>query len=87
MLQKRAVRLIERIFPPQSSKPIFRKYNLLKLADIAKTQTLVVMHKFLTNDLPENIRNLFELARNDNNTRQIQHFKQPFSNRKGHHQI
>ena len=81
VLQKRAVRLIERISPPQSSKPIFRKYNLLKLVDIAKTQTLVVMHKFLTNDLPENIRNLFELARNDNNTRQIQHFKQPFSNR------
>ena len=81
VLQKRAIRLIERIYPPQSSEPVFKKYSVLKLSDIAKSQILVVMHKFLTNNLPKNIRSLFELSVSDNNTRQIQHFKQPFSNR------
>ena len=82
ILQKRAIRLIEHVYPPTSSEPIFKQYNLLKLNDIAKTQMLVVMHKFITKELPSALNHLYKLQ--DHvvlNTRQIQHLKQPFSNR------
>ena len=46
VLQKRAVRLIEYVYPPHSSEPIFKKYNILKLPDLAKSQMLIVMHNF-----------------------------------------
>ena len=82
ILQKRAVRLIERIYPPQSSKPVFKKYNILRLGDIGRSQILLVMHKFILNQQPEAINNLFELVPEINTyTRQTLHFKQHFSYR------
>ena len=53
ILQKRAVRLIEHVYPPNSSEPIFKMYNLLKLNDIARSQFLIVMHTFITGKLPK----------------------------------
>ena len=55
ILQKRAVRLIERVYPPQSSVPIFKKYNLLRITDIARSHMLLVMHKFIKEQLPEKL--------------------------------
>lgn len=82
ILQKRAVRLIEHIYPPQSSEPIFKKYKILKVKDIAKSQMLLVMHKFITNQLPKVFDNLYSLYPSDtSNTRHIPHLEQPFSNR------
>ena len=82
ILQKRAVRLIDCVYPPVSSAPIFKKYNLLKLIDIAKLQLLLVMHKFVTKRLPEVLTKLFNLYPADrSNTRLVQHLQQPFSNR------
>ena len=31
VLQKRAVRMIRRVYPPISSEPIFQEYNILKI--------------------------------------------------------
>ena len=82
ILQKRAVRLIEHVYPPNSSEPIFKMYNLLKLNDIARSQLLLVMHKFITGQLPKVFDKLYNLHPTNNlNTRQIQHLIQPFSNR------
>ena len=82
ILQKRAVRLIEYVYPPHSSEPIFKKYNILKLADVVKSQMILVMHKFITKQLPGAFDNLYELCEVDRpQRRQVNHFMQPFSNR------
>ena len=82
VLQKRAVRLVEHVYSPVSSQPIFKRYNLLKLKDIAKSQMLLVMHKFVKKQLPKTFNAVYQLEdRTLANTRQIQHFIQPFSNR------
>ena len=82
VLQKRAVRLIERVYAPTSSVPLFRKYNLLKISDIARSQMLLVMHRFLINDLPPVFNDLFKRHEpGPHNTRLVPHLEEPFSNR------
>lgn len=82
ILQKRAVRLIDKVYPPISSEPIFKKYNLLKLADIAKSQMLLVIHKFLTSQLPLPFDSMFKLKRAPSHgTRRTDLLDVPFSNR------
>ena len=82
ILQKRAGRLIEYVYPPHSSEPIFKKHNILKLADIGKLQLLLVMHKFITKQLPELFNNLYKIhISNEPRRRQILHMNQPHSNR------
>ena len=81
-LQKRAVRLIECVYPPNSSEPIFKKYNILKLTDLVKSQMLLVMHKFITKQLPPAFDSVYQIHVADGTLRrQISHLKQPFSNR------
>ena len=75
--------MIEHVYPPPpcSSEPIFKKYNILRLSDIAKSQMLIVMHKFVTKQLPiafEDV-NALNVATNPHR-RQVKHLKQPFSN-------
>ena len=79
-LQKRAMRIIEGIYPPQSANPIFKKYNILKIHDIAKMQILLIMHKHLCNKLPQPIKNMFTVhIDNHHGTRQNKHFQSTFS--------
>ena len=81
-LQKRAIRLIDCVYPPVSSAPIFKKYKLLKLTDIAKLQLLLVMHRFITKRLPDALIKLYDLHPAERSgTRLVQHLLQPFSNR------
>lgn len=80
ILQKRAMRIIEGIHPPQSANPVFKKYNILKIQDIAKLQMMLIMHKFLCNNLPGPMRSLFKLHIGNNySTRQNKHFQSIFS--------
>ena len=82
ILQKRAVRIIEGIYPPQSASPVFKKYYFLKVQDIAKIQMMLVMHRYICNILPEPMRLLFNLCINSNySTRQSKHFQCIFSNK------
>ena len=81
-LQKRAVRLIEHVYPPHSSEPIFKKYKIVKLGDIAKTQMLLVMHKFITKQLPSVFGTIYECHDAVSPHRRLnRHLKQPFTNR------
>ena len=82
VLQKRAVRLIEYVYPPHSSEPIFKKYNILKLSDLAKSQMLIVMHKFLFQQLPSVFDDIYQIyIQSSPHRRQAKHLQQPFSNR------
>ena len=82
VLQKRAVRLIEKVYAPTSSAPLFTKYNLLKIPDIAKSQMIIVMHRFLINQLPIVFDNMFKRCEPGlHNTRRTPHLDEPFSNR------
>ena len=81
VLQKRAVRLILKVYPPTSSQPIFKEYKILKIPDLAKTQMILVMHRFLTNQLPESIKTLYAVEDVVRIRRFKKHIKIPFSNR------
>ena len=53
--------MIEYVYPPHSSEPIFKKYNILKLPDLAKSQMLIVMHKFLFQQLPSVFDDIYKM--------------------------
>jgi len=74
------MRIIVGIYPPQSANPIFRKYNILKIGDIAKLQMLIIMHKHTCNQLPLPIKQIF-IEQHDNiySTRLNKHFESNYS--------
>ena len=79
-LQKRAMRIIGYIYPPQSANPVFKKYNILKVQDIAKMQIILVMHKYVCNTIPTSVKTLSNLsAVNTHGTRRRDHFQRIFS--------
>ena len=76
ILQKRAMRVIEGINLPHSANPVFKKYNILKVQDIAKLQMLLVLHKYLCNTIPLPVEKLFHTyVENHYGTRQDKHFE------------
>ena len=82
MLQKRAVRLIEKIYPPSSSAPVFKKHKLLNIEEIAKTQMVLVMHKFLIGILPSSFDTIYLKEEEPVRPRRFtKHIKEPFSYR------
>lgn len=82
ILQKKAMRIIENVFAPQSSEPIFKQYGVLKVTDIARSQMLIIMHKCVIRELPKTFDSLYILhADNGRHTRNTKHIVQPFSNR------
>ena len=81
ILQKRAVRLIVKIYPPASSQPLFKEYKILKIDQIAKMQMILVVHRFLKSELPASLQTLFEKETGTRVNRNRKHVKEPFSNR------
>ena len=82
ILQKKAVRLIEGVYPPTSSKPLFKKYRIMRISDIAHTQMILVMHKFLTAQLPSSFNEIYCLnTAHLHETRQVKHLTEPKTNR------
>ena len=80
ILQKRAMRIIEGTFPPQSANPIFKKHNILKVNEIAHLQMLLIMHRHLLNELPPAAGRLIQPTIGVNyNTRHVNHFQAQFS--------
>ena len=80
ILQKRCMRLIEGVFPPQSATPIFKKYNVLKIKDVAHLQILLIMHNYLQQNLPPAIEDLLHQCPEPiHPTRRQNHFQTNFS--------
>jgi len=80
ILQKRAMRIIEGIFLPASADPVFKECKMLKVQDIAKYQSLLIMHRSITDDLPTLINSVFVRYENLlHSTRISDHFQRQFS--------
>ena len=52
VLQKRAVRIIDKAEYLAHTEPIFKKLNLLTVQDLGKQQVATFVYRFLKNDLP-----------------------------------
>lgn len=76
ILQKRALRIINRAPPREHTNGLFLKSGLLKLKDMIVLQTLLVMHKVKYCLLPSGLQNLF--AVNSETSRRNHDFKHPF---------
>ena len=70
-LQKRAIRIICKANFNEHTAPLFRKYKVLSVMNINVLQQDVFMYKFVKEQLPETLRNLFQFNRSihDYNTR------------------
>ena len=80
ILQKKAVRIIDNQHRIAHSNPIFIKLQLLKLSDIAKQQSILVMHSVITREAPTLIRSLFNLSPpNHRGSRVTRHFIEIFT--------
>ena len=78
LLQKRAVRIIDKKPYLYPSNGIFIKYNILKFPELVSEQNIVVLLAFLNGTLPKMIADMFKPNR-PLNTRAAEHFIMPFS--------
>lgn len=76
IIQKRAIRLISNAGPTSHSSPLFKNLRVLKLNDLIKYQTLLVLHSFLFKRLPISLTNKFTLHTAARNTRSSKHFNE-----------
>jgi len=80
ILQKKAMRIIDNQSRIAHSNPIFVKLKLLKLKDIAKQQSIILMHSVITQQAPTLIRSIFNLSpANHRESRVIRHFNEMFT--------
>ena len=80
VLQKKTVRLIDNQPKLGHGNPIFAKLNVLKVEDIAKQQTLILLYNVATQNSPPSIASLFQFSRDTpQNTRIIRHFTEKFT--------
>ena len=59
ILQKRAMRLIDKADFTAHTSPIFKKYNVLKFTDLVEFNSCMVMYKASNNLLPVNVQGQF----------------------------
>ena len=75
ILQKRAIRIIEKVNRRSHTSTLFYSLKIMKLEDMIELKTLVVMYKAKNNCLPVNIQNIFEIRKEPRyRTRQTGHF-------------
>ena len=76
------MRVIGGVFLPASANPIFKRYHVLKVHDIAKLQILFIMQKRFFNELPAAVGEIFEVPLDTPYlTRQTYDFQVLFSTR------
>ena len=78
LLQKRAVRIIDKkpfLYP---SSQLFVKHKILKFHDIVKEQSIMILLAHVNNTLPSPISKLFEYEEHKN-TRSVKHFVTPLA--------
>ena len=80
ILQKKAVRIIDNQPKIAHSNPIFAKLKLLKLKDIAKQQSILLMHSVITQNAPFLIGSIFNLSPTNNRASRVtRHFNETFT--------
>ena len=62
ILQKKAVRLIDKAFFLSHTDPIFKKYKLLKVQDIVKARTLNFYYRLVDGILPSSLYNIASIS-------------------------
>lgn len=79
ILQKRALRVLNKSNFNEHTSPIFKKFNTLKLVDIYFLQVGQFMYSYNNQLLPQNFNHMFLNNQTHNyNTRICNHFKIPF---------
>ena len=58
ILQKRAIRVINRARYNNHTEPLFRKNNILKVTDLHTLRALIFMHKLKSDKLPNSFKNM-----------------------------
>ncbi|KAL3974187.1 hypothetical protein ACER0C_002548 [Sarotherodon galilaeus] len=77
ILQKRAIRIINKATSREPSNPLFIKLNILKFKDLVDLRTAQTMYKAANKSLPHNIQNLFHIRPNTHDLRGILMFSKP----------
>ena len=60
VLQKRAIRLVNKVDYKAHTSPIFKKYRVLKFNDLIDFNTCIIMYKASNNMLPVNVQGQFK---------------------------
>lgn len=63
ILQKRAIRIIHKVNYREHTSKLFAKSRILKLEDLVKFQTLIILFKARHKMLPEKIQHLYQLEK------------------------
>lgn len=79
LVQKSAIRIINKAGFRDHTNPLFVKSGLLKLKDIIDLQTLLVMLKARLKSLPGDLQKLFVFTSEDENHRRRYDFKPPYA--------
>ena len=83
VLQKKVIRMVDDQPKLAHTGPIFAKLKVLKIQDIAKQQTLVLMYNIISNSAPSNIASLFPLFQSTTREARIpRHFFEIFTRKK-----
>ena len=80
MLQKRALRIIDKKTYLYPSNDLFIKYKMLKFKDMIKEQSIMIVLAFIKNELPRPMAEMFK-REPATNTRHPKHFAIPFASR------
>ena len=78
VLQKRALRIIDKKPFLHHSKPLFIKHRILRLPEVVKEQSIMIILSYINNNLPTPISSMFKYCE-PTNTRLPQHFFVPFA--------
>ncbi len=76
ILQKRAIRIINKVSYNSHTDPLFRESSILKIVDLYELNTLMFMHKFKMNKLPRSFNDIYRENRGSQTarpTRQSEH--------------
>ena len=77
-LQKRAIRIIDKKPYLYPTSKLFTKYKILKLPELVKEQSILILLGKLNHSLPTPLSDMFTYCR-PVGTRAVQHFKIPFA--------
>ena len=62
ILQKKAVRMVDKSFFLEHTDPIFKKYNILKVSDIFKFKIFNLFYKIVNKTAPVKIQDIISLS-------------------------